>query len=156
MTHAWVRWLVGLVVLSVLGIAALQLYSTRSPWQPYAAAARQYLELGLDADSSALAAQSVGPEPSAWVMAARRQDPALLRRWSGTSFRVRAGNRSGDTVLVSLESRTASGCPQSNRLTAGFLEQAGRRRLFALDSRCVKGFASAEIAPIEFELAPSR
>ena len=152
----WVRWLIGLVALAVLGVAALRLYSPTSPWQPYARAARQYLALGLAADSATLAAHSVGAEPSAWVLAARRQDTALLRGWAATSFRVRAGHRSGDTVLVSLEPLMAPGCPQSHRLVAGFLERGGRRRLFVLESRCVKGFAAAEIAPIEFEFAPDR
>lgn len=156
MTRPWVRWLIGLVALAVLGTAALRLYSPESPWQPYAGAAREYLERGLVADSTTLAAQSVGAEPSAWVLAARRQDTALLRGWAATSFRVRAGHRSGDTVLVSLEPRTAPGCAQSHRLVAGFLEHGRQRRLFVLESPCVKGFTAADIAPIEFEFAPDR
>jgi hypothetical protein len=154
MTHPWLRWLVGLVALGLLGAAAVRLYSTTSPWQPYATATHRYLSLGMDADSTTLAAQSVGAEPSAWVLAARRQNAALLRGWAGSNFRVRAGHRNGDTVLVSLEPRTAGGCAVSNRLTAGFLEGPGQPRPFVLESRCVKGFTSADIAPIEIDLAP--
>jgi hypothetical protein len=153
MARPWLRWLIGVAALALLGTAALRLYAPANPWQDYATATRRYLALGLAADSTTLAAQSLGAEPSAWVLAARRQDSALVRIWA-RSLKARGGRRSGDTVLVSLETNSARGCQQLKRLTAGFLERGGTRQLFFLQSPCVAGFGPAAVAPIEFHLGP--
>jgi hypothetical protein len=153
MARPWLRWLIGLLVLALLATAALRLYAPVNPWQAYATATRHYLALGLEADSATLAAQTLGAEPSAWVLAARRQDSALVRIWA-RSLKARAGRRTGDTVLVSLETNSARGCQQLRRLTAGFLERGGTRQLFLLQSPCVEGFGPAAVAPIEFQLGP--
>lgn len=97
--------MLGLVAAIGVELLVVQPYSVPSPWQPYVAPARRYLQAALARDSAALERQSVSTVPVAWALRAARMAPETLAVW-GAVLRPSGGRRWGDTTDVVFETST--------------------------------------------------
>lgn len=73
--------MLGLVAAIGVELFVVQPYSVPSPWQPYVAPARRYLQAALVSDSAALERQSVSTVPVAWALHAARMAPETMAVW---------------------------------------------------------------------------
>jgi hypothetical protein len=129
--------MVGTVGLLLAAGWALQLYIVPDPWEPYAAAVREYLGAGLEGDSAALAQRSAAAQPIAWVQDASRRQPAMVGAWAHQLNAV-TGLRRGETVTVALAANLVEGCSHLNSVVAELLNHSARPRLLALSSSCLR------------------
>lgn len=99
----------GIGLLGVAFLLAVQPYSVRSPWSRFDGAAQRYLSAALRRDTSALKKLSATQQPVTWAIRAEQKEGGALAAWAN-SARASLGFRRGDTTDVWYDTPTDA-CP---------------------------------------------
>ena len=117
-------------------ITASQRYAVQRPWKLYESTVREYMAAAARGDSTALARNSVGPEPVAWILDAAHRRPSIVEGWAH-QLSGGTGERTGDTVAVLLWANDVAGCSRLSSVSARLLNHSKAPRILTISSPCI-------------------